>query len=144
MKPVKTNAEVRVTIGHLFQDTSFALTVANLGKTTKLTQDEWDDVAKSLPKFYAVVEAAEVAVLEGLATSLVDALEQMAEGKGTTFHIACICARLGWQAQQPLLGVERLARPIMGFTSGSLSPKEFDKDAVRVKATAQLVLDNIS
>jgi hypothetical protein len=135
--------DVRSQIGKLFQDPEFAREVANLMRPEdgRYTPEQWDKIAMSLPRFYAVVEAAEIAVRCSLASDLVQALERIANPNGNKcFEIACVCARLAWQAQQPLLGKDRLERPIMGCTSGNLPDGEFDKDAVRVRATAALLV----
>ncbi|MFA6536094.1 MAG: hypothetical protein WC250_02900 [Candidatus Paceibacterota bacterium] len=142
-----SDAEVRSQIGAFFQSRDFALLNANLGKPAdqQATLADWKKVAMSLPRLYAVVEAAEIAIALGVSPDLASALKTMAS-EGTdaepTSKIGQIAARLAWQSQQPLLGEERLDRPIMGCTSGSLPPGELEKDIVRIRATAQLVLDH--
>lgn len=138
----------REVIGALFQSEDFALEVANLMRVpgSEYKKEEWGKICLSLPRLYAVVEAAEIAVKMGLATSLIDALEAIATAPPERFEpywLACIAARLAWQAQQPLIGKDRIARPIMAYTSGNLPFEEFQKDDTRVRATASLVLERL-
>ena len=144
-----SDAEVRSRIGALFQSREFALLNANLGKPAnqQTTLADWKKVAMSLPRLYAVVEAAEIAVMLKINPGLISALMTMASpdtDNELTSKIGQIAARLSWQAQQPLLGEERLDRSIMGCTSGSLPPGELEKDISRIRATAQLVLDQLA
>lgn len=135
-------------IGGLFQSETFALEVANLMKPPhkQYSPDDWENIAKSLPRLYAVVEAAEMSVALGHASTLVEALEEMANGPNPLDVMKILadrCARLAWQSQQPLIGQDRLRRDIMGCTSGNLPDGELEKDEVRVKATAELLLSKL-
>ncbi len=138
-----TDTDLRILIARLVADQNFAVEVTNLMKTPDkhVTVADWKNVAMSLPRLYAVIEAAELAVRLGHAPNLFEALVQISDdATSKTFEIACVTARLAWQAQQPLLGQDRLARPVMAMTSGNLPSEELVKDRVRVQATAKLIL----
>jgi hypothetical protein len=108
-----------------------------------MTIEQWPKVAMSQPRLYAVIEAAEI-VSGDKSCTLLQAIMDIAYGnKSEVNNIANKCARLAWQAQQPLLGTDRLSRPIMGFTSGNLPSGELEKDVVRVRATAKFLLNRI-
>ena len=151
---MKTDSYTRTIISGLSQSPLFALQVYNLGKTPDKVLSEsdlstkWNTVAMSLPRFYAVVEAAEMAVSLRHASSLEEAFKEMANGSGNSSPLAVLAnksARLAWQAQQPLIGMERLGRPIMGCTSACLPDnEEFQKDVERVKMTARLLIETLA
>ncbi len=141
---MKSNQRIRQLIGVMFMNPDIAVACANLGKTPDkhMTLADWPKVAMSLPRLYAVVEAAELAISMDLAPNLNSALVQISDSTNAqTSHIANVAARLAWQAQQPLIGQDRLSRSIMGCTSASLPPGELEKDIDRVKMTAAFVLD---
>lgn len=144
-----SNEKIRKIIGLLFQSRDIAVESANIGKTPEQqlsnSDADWIKVAMSLPRLYAVVEAAEIALAAKLAPDLLTAFEKVAEASDPAINeIANRCARLAWQSQQPLLGYERILRPIMGCTSGNLPEGELEKDAVRMQATAAFVLTKLS
>lgn len=144
---MKTYERTLQQIGALFQSPEFAYRVANLGKErdARIQPGDWKRVAASLPRLYAVAEAAVTAVALGLAPNIEEALAEIAAGvPGPVSVLAEKCARLAWQAQQPLLGLERLERPIMGYTSANLPPGELEKDQDRVQATAQYLLEELA
>lgn len=138
--------DIRAAIGRFSQDPEFAVRIANLGKDPEkhVTIAEWPKVALSLPRFYAVVEAAEMAIAVDLCVTLGTALEFIAQGNDRRINeIANRAARLAWQSQQPLIGQDRLSRSVMGFTSGNLPDEELVKDIERVRATAKFLLEEL-
>jgi len=133
---------VRQQIGQLFHSPGFMLEVAGEGKSEPVT-----DLAKaalSMPTLYAVVEAAELLQAIYPNSCIVEHLKKIATGQPSIhLTIAEKCARLAWQSQQPLLGIDRIARPIMGCTSGNMPDGELEKDTARVIARARLLLQRL-
>lgn len=142
-----TDSLIRTKIGAMFQSPQFCLSVANLGKSPDkmIAADDWGKVALSLPRFYAVVEAAEIVVSIGTAPDLNRAFELIANGGSADVdNVANRCARLAWQSQQPLISQDRISRPIIGCTSGNLPDGELQKDQDRVRATAAFLLEKLA
>lgn len=147
MKTTLSDTEIRSSIGQLVTSPEFAVELANDGKSQEkqVTLEQWSQVAKSLAKLYAVIEAAELLVTLGLSSGLGAGLRSLSYGDHTSipYKIGNICARLAWQACQPLIGVDKLHHSAMAFTSGNLPPEEVEKDAIRVQATATLLLKKL-
>lgn len=143
------NSDVRNVLAGLLQSVPFALKVVNEGKSAEkqLTVEDWKKVGPSLAPLYAAVETMEISVALNLCGgSLHTSLREMVDGTNPVADIANRCARLSWQAQQPLLGEgtpSRLERPIMGCTSGSLPEGELEKDSVRVQKWALAILKEL-
>jgi len=144
------NSDVRNILAELLTSLPFVLKVVNEGKSAEkqLTVEDWKKVGPSLAPLYAVVETLEISVALNLCGGkLYTVLQEIVAGTNNfVADIANRCARLSWQAQQPLLGEgtpSRLERPIMGCTSGSLPEGELEKDSVRVQKWALAILKEL-
>jgi hypothetical protein len=143
------NNEFRARVGKLAQSKTFVFEVANLGKPTEKHTTDFATASLSMAKFYALVEACEIIVdpIHPQATlSLYCALHFISNGQPGQQHclsIASRCARLAWQAQQPMRGEAYLIRPIMGYTSGNLPPDELQKDIDKMIETAKFLIERL-
>jgi hypothetical protein len=146
------NKEFREKVGKLFQSREFMLAVASDGKPEPVT--DLNKAALSVCSIYAVVAL----FLEGKDNSDIEfkgledrllflslcVLAEDAENlpiRKLMLEVGNRCARLAWQTQQPLIAIEKIDRPIMGFTSGNLSPEEIEKDTVRIVAKAKFLVE---
>ena len=144
------NSDVRNVLEELLQSAPFVLKVINQGKSAEkqLTVEDWKKVGACLPPLYAVVATLEISVALNLCGGkLYTVLQDIVAGTNNfVADIANRCARLAWQAQQPLLGEgtsSRLERTIMGYNSGSLPEHELEKDSVSVQKWALAILKEL-
>jgi hypothetical protein len=134
------NVQFRKAVGEMAQSESFLFEVANEGKPPEKHTSDFASASLSVCKFYAVVEACEILVSTEFFTRLIDALKSIIKSDRFAFEIANKCARLAWQAQQPLRGLSFIQRNIMGLTSGNLPEDELQKDVVKMVSMAEFLL----
>jgi hypothetical protein len=134
------NEQFRKAVGEMFKSESFLFEVANEGKPPEKHTSDFASAALSVCKLYAVVEACEILVAINRFTRLMDALKGVISNDRWAFEIVNKCARLAWQAQQPMRGPSFIQRPIMGLTSANLPDDELQKDVVKMAAMAEFLL----